>query len=102
VYFVDRLKRMVKISGYDVYPSRIETIIGSLEYIDNVCVVLSDESRLKAYVVPKEASSEKHLEKEIRNICKKNLSRWSHPQEIIFVSEIPQTLLNKNHYRGLS
>ena len=39
IYFVQRLKRMIVTSGYNVYPSQIENIIDSHEAVQMSCVI---------------------------------------------------------------
>ncbi len=105
VFFVDRIKRMVKILGYDVYPSRVESVILQVNGVLNCCVVQSSESDnpiIKAYITSAPDQDTAILEKSILNECTKNLSRWSIPREIVFMDEIPVTLLKKNHYRTLT
>jgi long-chain acyl-CoA synthetase len=105
LFYIDRIKRMVKILGYDVYPSRVESVILQVNGILNCCVVRSsdsDDSILKAYIVSDPSYDTTIIEKSILKECTKNLSRWSIPREIAFVDEIPVTLLKKNHYRTLS
>ena len=38
-YFETRLKRMIITSGYNVYPSHIEEVLNTHEYVINSCVV---------------------------------------------------------------
>ncbi|MBN2853456.1 MAG: acyl--CoA ligase [Clostridia bacterium] len=105
IFFVDRLKRMIKILGYEVYPELVEATISKLENVTNCCVVEKtegDNTLLKAYVVLTNITQKAKAQKDILQICEKNLSKWSIPREIEFVSSIPETLLKKNDYRKLS
>ena len=104
IFFIDRIKRMVKILGYEVYPSKIEDIINSIENVVESCVVEKKRegiSYLKVYVVIND-KRKKDIKNNIVKVCEKNLSKWSIPREIEFVKYIPKTLLNKNDYRKLT
>ena len=39
LFFVQRLKRLIIVSGYNVFPSHIEDVLNKNEYILNSCVV---------------------------------------------------------------
>ena len=55
LYFTGRMKRIIKCSGYAVYPSQVESVINSHPLVVESCVIgIPDEytmSRVKAYVV---------------------------------------------------
>lgn len=106
IFFIDRIKRMVKILGYEVYPSKIENVINSIENVVESCVVERKRegiSYLKVYVVINNNNNrKKDIKNNIVKICEKNLSKWSVPREIEFVKYIPKTLLNKNDYKKLT
>jgi len=105
LYFVDRLNRMVKILGYEVYPSNIEFLINKIENVSDSCVVESSEENikyLKAYVVLINTKLERNTRKKIVKSFKKNLPKWSIPREIIFIKKMPETLLKKKDYNSLN
>ncbi|MEA3423968.1 MAG: class I adenylate-forming enzyme family protein [Bacillota bacterium] len=105
IFFVDRIKRMIKILGHEVYPLKVESCINSIENVVNSCVVEMEKDSipyLKAYIVLENKLRKKRTTKKIMNICEKNLPRWSIPREIEFVKHIPETLLKKNDYKKLS
>ncbi|MFO7887914.1 MAG: class I adenylate-forming enzyme family protein [Eubacteriales bacterium] len=105
LFFVDRLNRMVKILGYEVYPSNIEFLINKIENVADSCVVESSEENikyLKAYVVLINTKLDKNTGKRIIKSFKKNLPKWSIPREIIFIKKMPETLLKKKDYNSLN
>ncbi len=106
VYFLQRIKRMIVTSGYNVYPSQLENIIDGHEKVLLSCVIgVKDPykmQRIKAFVVlrpgvePSEA-----LKKELLAYCKERIVRYALPSEIEFREELPKTLVGKVAYREL-
>lgn len=106
VYFLQRIKRMIITSGYNVYPSQLENIIDGHEKVLLSCVIgVKDPykmQRIKAFVVlrpgvePSEA-----LKKELLAYCKERIVRYALPSEIEFRKELPKTLVGKVAYREL-
>lgn len=104
LFFTDRLSRMVKVLGYEVYPANIENIINKIDFVLDSCVVESNDQQLKflkAYVVLKAQKDAKQKRHFIFNYLKKDLPKWSIPREIIFINKIPETLLKKKDYKRL-
>jgi len=106
VYFVQRLKRMIVSSGFNVYPSLIEEVIEKHSSVDKCCVIgIPHRYRMqvaKAYVLLKDGCRESlKLKNEIKVLCKKHLAAYSQPKEIEFVKEFPKKLYNKIDYRSL-
>ncbi|MGX8685489.1 MAG: AMP-binding protein [Spirochaetales bacterium] len=106
IFFKQRIKRMIVVSGYNVYPSQIENIIDSLDEVHMSCCIGVPDSykmhKVKAFVVltPGHKPSEEIKEK-ILAACKKNVAKWAIPYEIEFREELPKTLVGKIAYRVL-
>lgn len=101
-YIVDRLKEMILVSGFNVFPNEIENVIvdhpGVLE-----CGVIGipDEQRgeaIKAFVVKKDTSL---TEAELIAHCKKNLTPYKIPSSITFIQSLPKTNIGKVLRRAL-
>lgn len=95
-YIVDRIKDMIIVSGFNVYPNEIESVIvehpGVLE-----CGVIgvTDEQKgeaVKAFVVKKDDSL---TEEELRAHCKEQLTAYKRPDKIVFIKELPKTNVGK-------
>src|SRR6266542_2142057 len=60
-YFTSRLKRMIKSSGFNVYPAQVETVLVEHPAVAEACVVgIPDDAqgeRVKAFVVLKDDAS---------------------------------------------
>lgn len=101
-YIVDRLKEMILVSGFNVFPNEIENVIvdhpGVLE-----CGVIGipDEQRgeaIKAFVVKKDIFL---TEAELIAHCKKNLTPYKIPSSITFIQSLPKTNIGKVLRRAL-
>ena len=106
VYYTQRLKRMIIVSGFNVYPSVIEETISKHEAVAKVCVIgIPHPYKMhvpKAFVVLKEGYKEgAKIKREIRDLCKEHLPVYSVPKDIEFREELPKTLYNKIDYKKL-
>ena len=104
--FTGRLKRMIKSSGFNVYPSQVEAVLDAHPSVTQSCVIgLPDEiqgARVIAVVVLREgAAGGDALADELIRHCREELIKWSCPREIEFRSELPLTRLGKVDYRAL-
>jgi len=97
---VDRMKDMIIVSGFNVYPTEVEDVIYHHPKVLKVTVVgLPDEQtgeRVKAYVVPKEG--ETLTAEELVAWCRdpaQGLTGYRVPKEWEFRSELPETLVGK-------
>ena len=100
VFYQSRLKRMIITSGYNVYPSQIENVIESHEAVLK-CTVIGvphpyKQEVAKAIIVLKNGYSESStIKKEIKELCVKNLARYSLPHDYEFRKSLPKTLIGK-------
>ena len=105
-YFKLRLKRMIKSSGMNVYPTQVEARILEHPAVREVCVIgVPDErqvERVRAVVVPTDpARAGEALEREIIEHCRETLIRWSCPREVEFRDALPRTRVGKIAYKQL-
>ena len=105
-YFKLRIKRMIKSSGMNVYPSQVEEILCKHPAVDCACVIgVPDQAqveRVKAFVVlcdPAQAGAE--MEKILIAHCREHMIKWSCPREIEFRAELPKTLVGKVDFKCL-
>jgi long-chain acyl-CoA synthetase len=97
---VDRMKDMIIVSGFNVYPTEVEDVLYRHPSVSKVCVVgLPDDvtgERVKAYVVAKDGAS----------VTAQELEAWSRdpgqgltgyrvPKEWEFRDQLPETLIGK-------
>ncbi len=106
LFFAQRLKRMLIVSGYNVYPSHIEDVILKHPYVLN-CGVIGVPHPYKvqipkAYIVlnPDVKDCAK-VRNEIKEYCEKNLARYMLPKEYVYRESLPKTMIGKVNYREL-
>lgn len=105
-YFAQRKGNMIISSGVNVYPSNIEQVIESHEAVSACAVVgINHQYKMqvpKAYIVVKEGyEGSIELQKEIEQLCRKNLDVYSVPYSYEFRETLPQTLLGKISHKQL-
>lgn len=105
-YFRGRIKRMIKSSGFNVYPSEVEDVLGQHRAVAEACVIgvpdRSQGERVKALVVLRPGlTANAALVQEIMHYCRQRLIKWSCPRDIEFLSEFPRTRLGKVDVRAL-
>ncbi|MFX1279361.1 MAG: AMP-binding protein [Promethearchaeota archaeon] len=105
-YFKIRLKRMIKSSGYNVYPAQVEDVLYKHPDVLEACVIgVPDEKqvqKVKAYVVLKDKNKEStEMKDKLINFCQEHLLKWSCPREIVFSTQLPKTLVGKIDFKKL-
>lgn len=93
---VDRLKDMVLVSGFNVYPNEIESVIAMHPGVLEVgCIGIPDEhsgEAVKVVIVKKDPAL---TEEDIIAHCKEELTGYKRPKVIQFVDELPKTNVGK-------
>jgi len=105
-YFTVRLKRMIKSSGFNVYPAQVEAVLYQHPLVAEACVAgvpdPSQVERVKAYIVLKDpAQASAATEQALIDHCHRSLIKWSCPREVEFKRELPKTRIGKIDYRVL-
>lgn len=96
VKLLDRKKDMLIVSGFNVYPNEIESVIEMHPKVKECSVVGVDDElqgqSVKLFVV----SDDKSLTKEeLMAFSKKNLAGYKRPREIEFIKELPKSTVGK-------
>ena len=93
---VDRLKDMILVSGFNVYPNEVEDVLMKHDKISECGVIGIDNEEtgelVKAFIVPVDESL---TETEIIEHCYKHLAHYKAPHAVEFVTEIPKTPVGK-------
>lgn len=96
LYIVDRIKDMVIVSGFNVYPAEVEDALTRCGRVAEAAVIGLDDpetgERVVAYVVPADNSV---TEDEIIAHCKEHLTAYKVPKTVEFVSELPKSPVGK-------
>jgi long-chain acyl-CoA synthetase len=106
-YFRGRLKRMIKSSGFNVYPAEVEQVLCQHPAVAEACVVgVPDQSqgeRVQAFVILRPpATPSPRLAEELIAHCHSRLIKWSCPRELEFRTEFPRTRMGKVDVRALT
>lgn len=92
----DRLKDMILVSGFNVYPSELEGVISQLPGVFEVAVVGIPDERTgespKAFVV---LQKETLTQEDVIKFCRSNLAPYKVPKAIEFVRELPKSSVGK-------
>ncbi len=93
---VDRLKDMILVSGFNVFPNEIETVIAEHEGVLEVGVIGEPDQKsgeiVKAVIVKKDPSL---TEEEVIRHCREKLTSYKVPKIIEFKTELPKTNVGK-------
>lgn len=105
-YFTVRAKRMIKSSGFNVYPAQVEAVLYQHPRVAEVCVIgVPDEAqveRVKAVVVLKDAAEASDATaQQLIDFCRERLIKWSCPREVEFRRELPKTRVGKIDFKVL-
>lgn len=102
VKVVDRMKDMVLVSGFNVYPNEVEDVLAKHPAVMEAAVIgLPDEhsgEAVTAFVVKKDAAV---TADELRSFCKDSLTGYKVPKQIIFREALPKTNVGKVLRRAL-
>ncbi|WP_245270559.1 AMP-binding protein [Beijerinckia mobilis] len=96
VTLIDRLKDMILVSGFNVYPSEIEAVLSKCPGVVECCAVgvpdpIAGEVP-KVFVV----RSDPDLTVEaIRDWCRRELAGYKTPRHVVFVDALPKSPLGK-------
>ena len=102
LFLVDRVKDLIIVSGFNVYPAEVEEVIASHPAVAQVAVIgvphpHSGEA-VKAYVVVAAGASVE--EDDIIHHCEAHLARYKCPQKVMFVAELPQSATRQGAAQG--
>ena len=99
LFLVDRLKELVIVSGFNVYPVEVEDVIREVPGVAEAAVIGVDDPQtgeaVVAYVVAPGADAG-GLEDAVRAHCEDRLARFKQPSRIEVVAELPR----RRHRQG--
>ena len=99
LYLVDRVKELVIVSGFNVYPSEVEDVLVELPEVAEAAVIGIDDEltgeTVVAYVRPTAAGASDGLVDLVRRHCELRLARFKQPSLIHVVEELPYTVTGK-------
>ena len=96
VTIVDRIKDMILVSGFNVYPNEVEDVIANLDKVLEVAVIgIADEKTTEAVMAYIVKADESLTKEEIIEYCKENLTNYKRPRYIEFANELPKSNVGK-------
>jgi long-chain acyl-CoA synthetase len=107
LHILDRIKDMILVSGFNVYPTEIEQVVSELEGVAEVAAVGIPDSEcgevVKLFVVKRqEAAPKEAITKEnILQHCAAQLTNYKRPRAIEFRDTLPKTNVGKVLRRAL-
>lgn len=105
--FTSRIKRIIIISGYNIYPATIEDKILALDYISEACAVQGYDEKGKPYVKLCVSLNDPELDREkikaeLMAYCKENIEGYGCPRKIEIFDLLPRTKMEKIDFVKLS
>jgi long-chain acyl-CoA synthetase len=98
LFLVDRLKELVIVSGFNVYPIEVEDAIREVEGVTAAAVIgVEDETTGEAVVayVRAPGADPATMGEAVRAHCERRLARFKQPSRIEVVDELPLTVTGK-------
>jgi long-chain acyl-CoA synthetase len=101
LFLVDRLRELVIVSGFNVYPVEVEDVIAEVEGVAEAAVIGTAHPRtgeaVVAYVTPEPTWTDtaEELADRVREHCAVRLARFKQPSEVHVVDELPHTVTGK-------
>ncbi len=108
LFLVDRLKELVIVSGFNVYPVEVEDVIREVPSVADAAVIgvedASTGEAVVAYVCPVVGASAEEVAFAVRDHCAARLARFKRPSRVEMVDELPLTVtgkVQKGRLRGM-
>lgn len=98
-FAVDRLKRMINVSGFKVWPAEVEATMYEHPAIRECCVISSPDSyrgeTVKALVTMHEAARSTISADDILSWARDKMASYKAPRSVVFVDSLPRSESNK-------
>ncbi|MEO9458216.1 MAG: AMP-binding protein [Lentilitoribacter sp.] len=96
ITLVDRVKDMILVSGFNVYPNELEDVIALLDGVQECAAIgiqnTEGHEDIKLFVV---RSNPELTDEQIRDYCKTQLTNYKRPKHIVFRDELPKSNVGK-------
>ena len=100
-YIIDRVKEMVNVSGYKVYPREIDDLLCNYPGVEEIATIgYPDPGRpgsdlLKVFIVPTQDYKGRMKKEDIMDYLRSRTPPYAVPKDIEFRDEFPKTSTNK-------
>ena len=99
LFLVDRLKELVIVSGFNVYPSEIEDVVSEVPGVTECAVIGQPDDRtgeaVVAFVVAADGVDAGELRLAVARHCEQRVARFKVPSVIEVVTELPHSATGK-------
>ena len=93
---VDRLKDMILVSGFNVFPNEIEDTLARMDgLVESACIGVPDDKSgeaVKVFCVRKDDSTS---EDDVIAFCRAELTAYKVPKQVVFMEELPKSTVGK-------
>ena len=104
-FAVDRLKRMINVSGFKVWPAEVEAMMYEHPAVRECCVISSPDSyreeTVKAMVAVHEVARSTVRPEDILSWSRDRMASYKAPRSVVFVDSLPRSESNKISWRLL-
>jgi long-chain acyl-CoA synthetase len=104
-FIIDRLKDMITVGGFKVFPRRVEEVLYTHPAVKEAVVIGIPDSYLgerpKAFVVLQDALADVPTEKTLLEFLKPSLGKHEMPAAIEFRTALPKTMIGKHSKKEL-
>jgi long-chain acyl-CoA synthetase len=98
VRLVDRVKEMIIVGGFKVYPSQVEDHLRTMPGIADVAVVgipsSGGDDQVLAALVLEDGAAEPSLD-DVRTFAERRVPRYAMPRRIEVIEELPRSQIGK-------
>ncbi len=97
VRIVDRMKDMINVSGFNVYPNEVEAVAVDFDGVMEAgCIGLPNDASGEAVALFVVAEEGVEIDREaLRRHCRENLTAYKVPKSIELIDELPKTNVGK-------
>jgi fatty-acyl-CoA synthase len=104
-FIVDRLKRMINVSGYKVWPTEVESLLYGHPSVKEACVIGVPDERsgeaVKAVIVLREGEEGTVSAEDIIGWAREHMAAYKYPRHLEFVDSLPKSGTGKILWRVL-
>ncbi len=102
IKIVDRLKDLILVSGFNVYPTEIENVVyGHPDILECAAVGVADKRTGEAIKLFVNSKNSKLTKEDINIFCRQYLTGYKLPKYIEFMSDLPKSNIGKILRRAL-
>lgn len=104
-FAVDRLKRMINVSGFKVWPAEVEAVMYEHPAIKECCIISAPDGyrgeTVKALVTLHDAARTATSPDDVLGWARGRMASYKAPRSVVFVDSLPRTESNKISWRLL-